>query len=95
MQFFYLHWAPLQIKNFFSRYKKATGAANTANVPVAAIDSVEMDAEEEDSMLEAIQGPYTLDLTNWNFNSHLLIAMHPISLYNPRILWCIKTMGII
>ena len=79
MEFFYLHWATLQIKNFFSRFKKATGAANTANVPVAAIDSVEMDAEEEDSMLEAIQGPSSLDLINWNFNSHLPIAMHPSS----------------
>ena len=72
---------PLQIKNFFSRYKKASGSANTANVPVAAIDSVEMDGEEEDAMLEAIQGPYTLDLTNRNFNSHLLVAIYPSSFY--------------
>ena len=60
---------PLQIKNFFSRYKKATGAANTSNIPVAAIDSVEMDGDEEDAMMEAIQGSSSLDLTNRNFNS--------------------------
>ena len=76
---FHLHWAPLQIKNFFSRYKKASGSANTANVPVAAIDSVEMDGEEEDAMLEAIQGPNTLDPTNGHFNSHLFVAMYPSS----------------
>ena len=28
----------------------------TANVSVAAIDSVEMDGDEEDAMLEAVQG---------------------------------------
>ena len=32
------------------------GASKTANISVAAIDSVEMDGDEEDAMLEAIQG---------------------------------------
>ena len=50
------HCIPLQIKGFFSRYKKALGDSKTANISVAAIDSVEMDGDEEDAMLEAIQG---------------------------------------
>ena len=44
------------MQGFFSRYKKALGASKTANVSVAAIDSVEMDVDEEDAMLEAVQG---------------------------------------
>ena len=56
-----LRWILPQIKGFFSRYKKASGAAKSANVSVAAIDSVEMDGDEEDAMLEAIQG-HALDL---------------------------------
>ena len=50
-----------QIKGFFSRYKKAMGAAKAANVSVAAVDSVEIDGDEEDAMLEAIQ-VHALDL---------------------------------
>ena len=49
--------------------RHASVAANTANVPVAAIDSVEMDGDEEDAMMEAIQGSPSLDLTYGNFNS--------------------------
>ena len=50
-----------QIKGFFSRYKKAMGAAKAANISVAAVDSVEIDGDEEDAMLEAIQ-VHALDL---------------------------------
>ena len=49
--------------------RHASVAANTANVPVAAIDNVEMDGDEEDAMMEAIQGSPSLDLTYGNFNS--------------------------
>ena len=37
------------------------GAAKAANVSVAAVDSVEIDGDEEDAMLEAIQ-VHALDL---------------------------------
>ena len=43
-----------QIKGFFSRYKKAMGAANAANVSVAAVESVKIDGDEEDAMLAMI-----------------------------------------
>ena len=45
----------VQIKGFFSRYKKAAASAQASSISVAVIDSVEMDNEEEDAMLEAIQ----------------------------------------
>ena len=45
----------MQIKGFFSRYKKAVASAQSLSISVAVVDSVEMDNEEEDAMLEAIQ----------------------------------------
>ena len=52
-----------QIKGFFSRFKRASGTAKTASVSVAAIESVVLDGDEEDAMLEAIQGLGTLSIT--------------------------------
>ena len=45
----------VQIKGFFSRYKKAVACSQTSSISVAVVDSVEMDNDEEDAMLEAIQ----------------------------------------
>ena len=65
------HWILLQIKGWFSRYKKASGAAKTPNISVAAINSVYMDQEEEDAMLEAIQG-IDLLLASWTWTVTLI-----------------------
>ena len=65
------HWILLQIKGWFSRYKKASGAAKTPNISVAAINSVYMDQEEEDAMLEVIQG-IDLLLASWTWTVTLI-----------------------